>query len=283
MSIFSYINEATESPGPKPSRSEQQWIALGVQYAEAKAKGVSAKKFAEDKGIKYSSFTSAMSRYSSRIKTAVQVEKLQKKPGNKLTKAERQLILVNSFRKSIRDKIANEGAAVNNKSARWFTETLKKGIRGHQVSKPQPGKLYAYIYDAKHKDTLPYWDKYPLIIYLGLGKHNLMYGLNLHYIPPKARQQFLEELLKQYASTPTITNSTKLKIDWTKVKGFAGADVMIKAYIPGNIKGPLVEIKPSDWANVVMMPLQQFMSKGKRYSAQKVWTGMAKGNTKKPD
>lgn len=272
MSIFSYINEATETTkGSKPTRSEQQWITLGVEYANAKAKGVSAKKFAEDKGIKYSSFTSAMSRYSSRIKTAVQVEKLQKKPGNKLTKAERQLILVNSFRKSIRDKIANEGAAVNNKSAKWFTETLKKGIRGHQVSKPSPGKLYAYIYDAKHKDTLPYWDKYPLIIYLGLGKHNLMYGLNLHYIPPKARQQFLEELLKQYASTPTITNSTKLKIDWSKVKGFAGADVMIKAYIPGNIKGPLVEIKPADWANVIGLPLQQFVSKGKRYSAQKVW------------
>ena len=98
-----------------------------------------------------------------------------------------------------------------------------------------------------------------------------MYGLNLHYIPPKARQEFLEELLKQYANTPTITNKTHLKIDWSKVKGFKGADQMIKAYIPGNIKGTITEIKPSDWANVVMLPLQQFMSKGKRFSSQKVW------------
>ncbi|MHC5865652.1 hypothetical protein ACYT6K_10700, partial [Streptococcus pyogenes] len=81
-----------------------------------------------------------------------------------------------------------------------------------------------------------------------------------HYIPPKARQQFLEELLKQYANTPTITNKTKLKINWSQVKGFAGADKMIKAYLPGHIKGSLVEIKPADWANVVLLPLQQFMS-----------------------
>ena len=44
-------------------------------------------------------------------------------------------------------------------------------------------------------------------------------------IPPKARQQFLEELLKQYSNTPTITNKTKLKIDWSQVKGFRGADM----------------------------------------------------------
>jgi kynureninase len=79
-----------------------------------------------------------------------------------------------------------------------------------------------------------------------------MYGLNLHYIPPKARQQFLEELLKQYANTPTITNKTKLKIDWSQVKGFAGADKMIKAYLPGHIRGSLAEIKPADWANMAV-------------------------------
>lgn len=277
MSIFQFITEAeSKTTGAKPTRNEQQWIAIGVDYAKAKAKGMTGKAFADERGLNYASFTKAMSRYAPRIKVAVQVEKLQKKPGNKLTKAERQLIMINSFRKSIRDKIANEGAAVNNKSAKWFTDSIKAGVRGHKVAKPTPGKLYAYIYDAKHKETLPYWDKYPLIIYLGLGKHNLMYGLNLHYIPPKARQQFLEELLKQYASTPTITNSTKLKIDWSKVKGFQGADQMIKAYIPANIKGTLIEIKPSDWANVVMMPLQQFMSKGKRFSAQKVWANSKK-------
>lgn len=274
MAIFEYINEGV-APAPKPvSRNEKKWVELGLEFKKAKAKGATAKSFAEEKEIPYATFTKAMSRYASKIKFAEKIAKLEGKPTHKLSKQERQLIMINSFRSSLRDKIKNEGAAVNNKSAKWFADTIKKNIRGHSVSKPTPGRLYAYMYDAKHKDTLPYWDRFPLIVYLGLGKQGsttLMYGLNLHYIPPKARQQFLEELLKQYANTPTITNKTKLKINWSQVKGFAGADKMIKAYLPGHIKGSLIEIKPSDWANVVLLPTQSFQSKGKRFSANAVW------------
>ena len=274
MGIFEIVNEAATPATKAVSKKEREWIRLGVEFAKVKAKGGKAKDFAAEHNINYATFTKAMSRYSSRIKTAVEVEKLKSKPANKLTKQQKALILINDFRSTLRDKVKNEGAAANNKSSKWFAETIKKNIRGHQVSKPTPGKLYTYAYDAKHKDTLPYWDKFPLIVYLGLGKQGsstLMYGLNLHYIPPKARQQFLEELLKNYASTSTITNKTKLKINWSKVKGFQGADKMIKAYLPGNIKGPMIEIKPSDWANVVMLPLQQFVSQGKRFSSNTVW------------
>lgn len=274
MAIFEYINEGV-APAPKPvSRNEKKWVELGLEFKKAKAKGATAKSFAEEKEIPYATFTKSMSRYASKIKFAEKIAKLEGKPTHKLSKQDRQLIMINSFRSSLRDKIKNEGAAVNNKSSKWFADTMKKNIRGHSVTKPSPGRLYAYMYDAKHKDTLPYWDRFPLIVYLGLGKQGsttLMYGLNLHYIPPKARQQFLEELLKQYASTPTITNKTKLKINWSQVKGFAGADKMIKAYLPGHIKGSLIEIKPSDWANVVLLPTQQFMSKGKRFSSNTVW------------
>lgn len=270
MSIFN-ITEST----PIINREEKTWVDIGVQFQIAKSKGMSATQFAREREINYGTFTKSMSRYKAKIDLAYKAYLLSKKSDSKLTKADRAVIMINSFRDSIRTKIRNEGAAVNNKSTKWFNETLKSGVRGHKVSRPSPGKIYAYIYDAKYKDTLPYWDKYPLIIFLGFGRsqagNELMYGLNLHYIPPKARQQFLEDLLKQYSSTKTITNSTKLKVDWSKVKGFTGADKMIKAYLPGHIKGTLVEIKPSDWANVVLLPLQQFVSKGKRFAATKVW------------
>lgn len=272
MSIFQVINEAKAQ---RPvSKNEKQWVKIGVEFHDAKQKGATAKSFAEEKGLVYATFTKSMSRYASAIKTALKIRDLESKPQNKLSRQDRQLLMINSFRSTLRDKIKNDGAAVNNKSAKWFAETIKKNIRGHQVSKPMAGKLYTYMYDAKHKDTLPYWDKFPLIVFLGMGKQGtstLMYGLNLHYIPPKARQQFLEELLKQYSSTPLISNNTKLKIDWSKVKGFKGADKMIKAYLPGHIKGPMIEIKPADWANVVLLPLQQFQSQGSRFSANKVW------------
>lgn len=274
--IFQLDEAVPKSQQPKITRQELTWVRIGVEWAAAKAKGVTAKEFAASKEIRHDTFNRSMLRYKAQIKLAVEAEAAAKKPKGKITKAEKEAILINSFRQSMREKIRNEGAAVNNKSEKWFKETLAKGVRGHSVVRPEPGKLYAFIYDAKHKDTLPFWDKYPLIVFLGTSKSKvagttLFSGLNLHYIPPKTRQQFLEELLKRYSSTDTISNNTRLKVDWSKVKGFQGADKMIKSYLPGHVKGRFVEIKPSDWANVVLMPLQQFQSQGKRFAASKVW------------
>lgn len=257
------------------TKDEQKWVEIGVEFRKAKEKGITSKKFAEEKGIVYSTFTKSMSRYQSQITLAYQADKIKNKKGT-LNREERALLMINSFRSSIRKKVRNEGAASNTKSEKWFRETIAKSVRGHKVQKPSPGKLYAYVYDAKHKDTLPYWDQYPLIIFLGTSVSRksgttLMHGLNLHYIPPRARQEFLESLLKQYASTPVLSNNTRLKIDWSKVKGFKGADKMIKAYLPAHIKGTIIEIKPNDWANVIMMPLQRFKSGKENHSAKKVW------------
>lgn len=277
MSIFSLEENKgmSNTPSVKATKTELTWINLGVEFLLLKRNGMTSKRFADERGINYSTFTKSMSRYKAKIELAYEAEKAKNKPSNKLTRREREAIMINSYRQSIRAKIANDGARVNNKTEKWFTETLAKGVRSHTVVKPSPGKIYAYIYDAKHKDTLPFWDRFPLIIFLGFsetkGGTMLFHGLNLHYIPPKARQEFLESLLKQYSSTPVISNSTKLKIDWSKVKSFRGADKMIKAYLPDHVKGKFVEIKPADWANVTLMPLQQFVSGGKRYSATKVW------------
>ena len=32
---------------------------------------------------------------------------------------------------------------------------------------PQYGEMYLFQYDAKHKDILPVWDQFPLIIFAG--------------------------------------------------------------------------------------------------------------------
>lgn len=255
-------------------KTAQDWIKLGVEFSRVK-RTMSSKRFAEHKGLKYSTFTSAMSRYSDKIKEALELEAIKGKSKHRLTRRERELAIVNDFRSTLKKKIRNEGAAVNNKSIKWFKETIKTGVRTKTTKVPEIGKIYTYVYDAKNKDTLPYWDKFPLIIFLGAktaGNGNqLLYGLNLHYIPPKARQAFLEELLKRFSSTSNISSKTKLKINWSSVRGMHGSDQMIKAYLPGHIKGPIIEVKPQDWSNIIFMPTQQFMSQGSRFAASKVW------------
>lgn len=272
MSVFEVITEEDVKQTPQ-QRKAKQWIDLGVEFSKAKAKGMTAKAFADSKGIPYTTFTKSMSRYSSEIKRAIEIEKLKGKSAKGLNKQQRAMMLINDFRASL-TKTAKVSRP-KEKSQEWFMKTIRAGIKGHQVVKPQVGRIYTYAYDPKYKDTLPFYDRFPLIICLGEGKskagNTIMLGLNLHYAPPKARQQFLEALLKQYASTPTLSNKTRLKIKWSDVKGMRGSDHMIKAYLPGHIQTKMIEIAPKDWHNIIMMPVYQFMSKGKKYDARKVW------------
>lgn len=257
-----------------PNKTKQQWIDLGVEMMQAVDRGSTQKQFIDDLGLNYETTSRAFRKYKKDIILKKSAEDLRSKAG-KLTKDERKIKLINSFRSQLRVRAADTAAAANKKSVSWFQDVIKTSVRGHLVKRPVPGSIYAYVYDAKHKDTLPYWDKFPLIIYLGdytaKNGNRLLLGLNLHYIPPKARQEFLENLLV-HATTNTVTNKTKLKINWSQVKNMKGADQMIKAYLPGHIKGSMTEIKPSDWVNVIFMPTQQFMSKGKRFSSRKVWS-----------
>lgn len=270
--VFEIIIE--ESANPK--RSKQDWQRIGLEFYKKKLKsGISAKEFAKTLGIPYGTFTKSMSRYKNDIAFAINIDRIENTPASKLKKADRQKLILQDFRNSVKTAKRNEGAAKNNKSSKWFADTIRDGVKSHKVSKPEPGKLYAFIYDAKHKDTLPVWDKYPLILYLGSGTRGssfLMYGLNLHYIPVQARIKFLEDLLKVHSSTPRLSNNTRLKVNWSKVKGLRGSDVMIKSYLPNHIKGTFLEINPKDWYNVSLMPTQKFISKGKSFSARKVWS-----------
>ena len=59
---------------------------------------------------------------------------------------------------------------------------------------PEIGKMYLFQYDAKHKDILPYWDRWPLIFPFDNAKGGF-YGINLHYLPPGARISLMLSLI----------------------------------------------------------------------------------------
>jgi len=55
------------------------------------------------------------------------------------------------------------------------------------------GNMYMFFYDPKTKDTLPYYDAFPLVIPIEPAEGGF-YGLNLHYLPPVLRAKFLDAL-----------------------------------------------------------------------------------------
>ena len=83
------------------------------------------------------------------------------------------------------------------KSKNWFQQqtrllgrqqiTPQKAMRGGDfTTRPMPGKLYMFLYDPKHKETLPYYDMFPLVFPFSKDSTGFT-GLNMHYLPYQMR------------------------------------------------------------------------------------------------
>ena len=99
---------------------------------------------------------------------------------------------INWFRNKARQLFRGRYARMDRKDI-MNDEALS--LKGRPTTAASPlGKMYMYIYDAKHKDKLPYYDAFPLVIMLGPAERGF-YGLNLHYLPPVVRAKLLDAVL----------------------------------------------------------------------------------------
>ena len=131
------------------------------------------------------------------------------------------------------------------------------------------GSMQMFFYDPKHKDTLPYYDKFPLTIIVGPADKGF-YGLNLHYLPPTLRARFLDELLD-------ITNNTKYD-DTTKFRAsyallrraqkFKYFKPCFKHYLTEHVKSRFAKVEPTEWEIATFLPTAQF----EKASASKVYS-----------
>lgn len=122
-----------------------------------------------------------------------------------------------------------------------------------------PGKLYMFLYDAKHKDTLPYYDRFPLVFPYQKVEGGFM-GLNMHYLPYYYRVQLMTRLM-QYASSKTLDENTKLRYSWALIAGvskFKLAEACIKHYLVDHVHSMFIEIPGDDWHTAMMLPVEKF-------------------------
>jgi hypothetical protein len=110
----------------------------------------------------------------------------------------------NWFRKKVKDL-----GDVNRRS-------LLKDSALQKTSQNIAGSMYMYFYDPKHKATLPYYDRFPLVIMVEPAEGGF-YGLNLHYLPPGVRARFLDALMQTAPKNITDTSRLKLRYDLLKV------------------------------------------------------------------
>ncbi len=155
-------------------------------------------------------------------------------------------------------------------SAAWFKSKVGKASRGFKKAKLEPGKMYTFGYDAKHKETLPYWDRFPLIIVLDIAPQGFL-GLNFHYLSPKEREIFLNKIMKfanQKGQPEKMNSKAKFNVTWNAIKRIPGAEKMIHRYLYSQVKTTLLESPPKEWGNVIHLPYQKFVGE----SASTVWS-----------
>ena len=75
---------------------------------------------------------------------------------------------------------------------------------GKYEHQPTVGVLCHFIYDPKLKNSLPYYDKFPLCIPADQKNGEGFLGWNLHYVPIDMRKVILGELLKHMSYYKTM-------------------------------------------------------------------------------
>ena len=74
------------------------------------------------------------------------------------------------------------------------------------------GKMLFFNYDPKHKDTLPYYDRFPLIFPIELYDDGFL-GINMHYLPPLFRARLMDALYETI-NNQRYNKTSKLKINY---------------------------------------------------------------------
>ena len=154
----------------------------------------------------------------------------------------------------------------------WFRDNTVKtsqkriltGDVNRQSNKPYPGRLCMFTYIAKGKDTLKYYDRFPLVFPIDIKADGFM-GLNLHYLPPPERAKLMDALWP-YINDDKLPDSARLKITYQILKGASRLKyykACIKHYLNTNVMSRFVQIDPSEWNMALFLPTERFVGRSK--------------------
>ena len=141
------------------------------------------------------------------------------------------------------------------------------------VTKIIPGHLYMFVYDPKTKDTLPYYDRFPLVFPFRKTPDGFI-GLNMHYLPYPLRITLLDNLLT-FASNQRFDETTRLKYSWALIDGmsrYAAAKPCVKQYLVGHVRTQFRQVESNNWATAMLLPVERFVGASK----QEIWADSRK-------
>ena len=177
---------------------------------------------------------------------------------------------VSKFIQSVKDE-----AKGRPRSTQWYKDKIKEFgkptsmdlIRdGKRNNKPFYGKLNMFVYDPKHKKKLPYYDTFPLVLPLETYSDGFL-GINMHYLPIPLRIKLLDRLV-DFSNNTKFDESTKLIVDYSKLKKVKLIKPTLHRYLAGQMKSQVRRIDADEFTIAVLLPVQKF----KKESDKTVWS-----------
>ena len=155
-------------------------------------------------------------------------------------------------------------------SRAWFQKKAKnlRNINRKELMKEEPlvqtaneivGGMYMFQYDPKHKETLPYYDTFPLVVVIGPAEGGFL-GLNLHYLPPILRAKMLDALM-DITTNKSFNDSTRFKASYqlltasSKLKYYAPC---LKHYLNKQVRSKFAKVPAPEWEIATFLPTAQF-------------------------
>ena len=138
------------------------------------------------------------------------------------------------------------------------TKLINSNLK-YRTGRITPGFMYMFAYDALHKDTLPYYDRFPLIFPFSADSTGFM-GINLHYLPHLLRARLMDALYN-LVSNAKFDDKTRLRMSYDILNGSAKYKYFkpcVKRYLFSQMQTKFLMIPSSEWDIALFLPLERF-------------------------
>lgn len=137
----------------------------------------------------------------------------------------------------------------------------------------QLGRMYMFYYDPKLKQTLPYFDRLPLVFPIE-AYHDGFLGINLHYLDPRNRAGLMDALYslinnnKFDATTKLGSGHVGLYRIMKNVSRLKAFKPCVKRYLKTHVRSRFISVGANEWDTALFLPLERF----EKASMRQVWS-----------
>jgi len=140
--------------------------------------------------------------------------------------------------------------------------------RSQAQTKILPGNMYMFAYKAKHAETLPYYDQYPIIFPVNLYSDGFL-GINFHYLPLPLRARLMDALYT-FNSDPKLSEKAKVRLSYGLLRSVSQLkyyEPCLKRYLYSQFRSKFIYVSPDTWDIALFLPTENFIGA----TSQKVW------------